>query len=138
MLLDGMRSSLGTAGAVLIVVAALGAVLTTDEGASRARRVHRFGAKLNSQDLAGNYGEPAGDEKPGENPIGSEEQNYFAHAYPASELSMMLTLNAQSAWKLVKNRSSKGKNTLGQWTLAGPSSANYPDVLTFSGASYTA
>ena len=31
----------------------------------------------------------------------------------------------------------KGKNTPGAWTLVGPSTANFPDVLTFSGAAYT-
>ena len=31
----------------------------------------------------------------------------------------------------------RGINALGGWTLAGPSTANFPDVLTFSGAAYT-
>ncbi|HEV8418965.1 MAG TPA: hypothetical protein VGQ43_09500 [Candidatus Udaeobacter sp.] len=31
----------------------------------------------------------------------------------------------------------RGVNPLGGWTLAGPSTANFPDVLTFSGAAYT-
>src|SRR5262245_56960936 len=115
MVWTGRRFSLGTAGAVLTVVAGIGAVLMTNEGESRARRVQRFDAKLNAQDLAGNYGEPAGDEKLGENPIGAEEQHYFAHAYPASEVSMQATLAAQNAWKQLKKN--KGKNTPGQWTL---------------------
>ena len=31
----------------------------------------------------------------------------------------------------------RGPNTPGNWALAGPSTANFPNVLTFSGASYT-
>jgi hypothetical protein len=46
-----------------------------------------------------------------------------------------LTRAAQNAWKDVKGRSSKNK--VGAWTLAGPSTDNFPAVLTFSGAAYT-
>jgi hypothetical protein len=49
-----------------------------------------------------------------------------------------LTKDAQSAWQRLKAaKSQKGKNTPGAWTLAGPSNATFPDVLTFSGAQYT-
>jgi hypothetical protein len=62
---------------------------------------------------------------------------YKARAYPAADIPFSATVNALSSWKGLKAKG-KGKNTPGQWTLAGPSSANYPAVLTFSGADYTA
>ena len=46
-----------------------------------------------------------------------------------------MTANAKNAWANLKSQ--KGKNSPGQWSLAGPSTANFPDILTFSGAAYT-
>jgi hypothetical protein len=62
---------------------------------------------------------------------------FEARAYPADDIPFSATVNALNAWNQLKGKG-KGKNTPGQWTLAGPSSANYPAVLTFSGADYTA
>src|SRR6185436_18824836 len=59
-------------------------------------------------------------------------------AYPATEIPFELTLNAQAAFNQIKAKGvGKGKNIPGQWTMAGPSTANYPGVLTFTGADYT-
>src|SRR6185295_11690406 len=45
----------------------------------------------------------------------------------------------QKAFAKIKARGvGTGQNTPGAWTLAGPSAENYPSVLTFSGAAYTA
>ena len=68
--------------------------------------------------------------------VQAEQEAYEQRAYPASEISFQATLNAQKAWTKLKGN--KGKNKAGHWTLAGPSQANYPSVLTFSGAEYTA
>jgi len=59
---------------------------------------------------------------------------FAARAYPAADIPFSATTNAVQAWNKLK----AGKNTPGQWTLAGPSHADYPGVLTFSGADYTA
>jgi hypothetical protein len=60
-----------------------------------------------------------------------------ARAYPASAVPFELTTNAQTAWGQLKGKAvGRGKNSADNWTLAGPSSANFPGVLTFSGADY--
>jgi hypothetical protein len=56
-------------------------------------------------------------------------------AYPADEIPLQLSLNAQKAWSSVKGR--KGKNKAGQWAMVGPSHSNMPGLLVFSGADYT-
>ena len=55
-------------------------------------------------------------------------------SYPASDTPFQLTRNAQKAWTKLQ---SQNPHTNGAWTLAGPSTSNFPDVLTFSGAPYT-
>jgi hypothetical protein len=111
---------------------ALAAVLVTQKssGPGGAVRV----AKASLEYVAGNRGEP-GEEAKGEDPESAAEEAYEQRAYPAAEIPFTATLNAQKAW--AKLQSQKGKNTVGQWTLAGPSTANYPDILTFSGRDYT-
>jgi hypothetical protein len=126
--------AIGTAVTFGLAVA-LAFVVTNGDRSSLAKRPP-FADKLSAQEIAGNRGEPGEDSKGGENPIGAEEQNYLEHAYPASEVRFQATLNALQSWKQLKGK--KGKNTVGQWTLAGPSTANYPGVLSFSGADYTA
>ncbi len=64
------------------------------------------------------------------------EDDYAHRAYPGAYVPFKLTVNAQKAWVNIK-ANGKGKNTPGTWTLAGPSTANFPNVLTFSGAPYT-
>jgi hypothetical protein len=68
-------------------------------------------------------------------PTAAAEDDYANRAYPAAYVPFELTQAAQSSWKNLKSQ--KNKNKEGNWTLAGPSTANFPDVLTFSGAAYT-
>src|SRR5205807_6386995 len=57
---------------------------------------------------------------------------------PAAYVPFELTRKAQTAWSNVMTRAiGQAPNSVGPWTLVGPSSANDPDVLTFSGAPYT-
>jgi len=71
-------------------------------------------------------------------PSSAAEEDYANRAYPADEIPFQLTLNAQNAFNQIEAKGvGKGKNVPGQWTLIGPSTANYPSVLTFSGADYT-
>jgi len=126
------------AAGVIALATGLSLVRSIADRPSSAPLKHPFAAKLSAQDVAGNRGEPGEDVKAGENPIGAEEQNFLEHAYPASDVPFQATVNALTAWKQLKGKSNKGKNTVGQWTLAGPSTANYPGVLSFSGAAYTA
>src|SRR5262249_28006543 len=128
------KSALSSAAAAIVVAAAL-TVVSTDSPSSRLNTIRPFAGKFTVRDVAGNWGEPGESDKGGEDPIGAEEENFLAHAYPASDIPLEATSNALKAWKQLKGKS---KNTVGLWTLAGPSSASYPDVLTFSGASYVA
>ena len=71
-------------------------------------------------------------------PLLAAEEAYANRAYPASDIPIVLTQNAAAAWAEVKGRGvGRGKNVPGQWTLIGPSTANFPAILTFSGADYT-
>jgi hypothetical protein len=68
-------------------------------------------------------------------PTAEAEEEYLLRAYPAPYVPFQLTVNAKSSWNKLKSQ--KNKKTVGNWTLAGPSTANFPDILTFSGAPYT-
>lgn len=61
------------------------------------------------------------------------EEDYANRAYPATDIPISATLNAQKAFKNVQARSSTTSN-IGAWNLIGPSTGNIPDILTFSGA----
>jgi hypothetical protein len=72
-------------------------------------------------------------------PTSAADEDFAKRAFPATDIPFALRRNAHAAWAGVKARSGRaGANVLGAWTLAGPSIANFPDVLTFSGAPYTA
>jgi hypothetical protein len=80
-------------------------------------------------------------------PMVAAEEDYVNRAGPAPYVPFELTRKAQHAWSNVRarpvNRVMTGLGPLqrpapaSQWSLVGPTSANFPDVLTFSGASYT-
>jgi hypothetical protein len=72
-------------------------------------------------------------------PVSAAEEDYAKRAFPASDIPFALRRNARAAWASVRARSGReSANALGAWTLAGPSISNFPDILTFSGAAYTA
>jgi hypothetical protein len=132
-------------GVLVATVAAVGVGLAgaflTGSGSSRATATHRI-SKESSQALVAERDQPngvaKGGEAEGEDPAAAAEEAYAARAYPADEIPFSATENSIQAWNSLKGQSNKGKNSPGNWTLAGPSTANYPDVLTFSGAAYTA
>ena len=68
-------------------------------------------------------------------PTAAAEEAYMNRAAGGAYVPFQLTSNAKQAWTRIKSQ--KNKNTVGAWTLAGPSTANDPNVLTFSGAAYT-
>jgi hypothetical protein len=70
-------------------------------------------------------------------PMAAAEEDYANRAGPAPYVPFELTRKAHRAWTNVRARSIGRPTTAGQWTLVGPSIANFPDVLTFSGAPYT-
>src|SRR5437899_10989733 len=66
-------------------------------------------------------------------PITAAEEAYANRAYPASDVPFKLTVDAQKAWANVVAQAPSA----GIWTLIGPSTANFPDMLTFSGRDST-
>jgi hypothetical protein len=76
-------------------------------------------------------------------PAAAAEQAYMNRAAGGAYVPFTLTRNAQRAWGNVKARASRALSAPGApdaggtWTLAGPSKADDPNVLTFSGAPYT-
>jgi hypothetical protein len=68
-------------------------------------------------------------------PTAAAEEAYANRAYPASYVPFQLTVNARANFRRVQARSSASSG-IGTWSLIGPSTANFPDVLTFSGAPY--
>jgi hypothetical protein len=68
-------------------------------------------------------------------PFAAAEQDYANRAFPAAYVPFNLTLKARAAFKNVQTRSNANSN-IGIWSLIGPSTTNFPDVLTFSGAPY--
>src|ERR1043166_4541250 len=69
-------------------------------------------------------------------PLLAAEEDYANRAYPATDIPFSATVNARAAFKKVQARSNSSGNT-DTWNLIGPSTANIPDVLTFSGAATT-
>src|SRR6266436_7727051 len=65
-------------------------------------------------------------------PVAAAEADIANRAYPAPYVPLALTKNAQRAWANVMSQPSANP-----WTLIGPSTANFPDILTFSGRDYT-
>jgi hypothetical protein len=73
-------------------------------------------------------------------PLLAAEEAYANRAYPGVDIPIAFTLNAEAADKKVKGKGAgkaKGKDKPGKWELIGPSEANFPAVLAFSGADYT-
>src|SRR2546426_3132462 len=84
-----------------------------------------------AQTLPGPAGEPIG------GPRLVAEEAYANRPYPAAEIPFFLTVGAQAAFDAVNGRGvGRGKNVAGQWTLIGPSSADFPAILTFSDHDY--
>jgi hypothetical protein len=62
-------------------------------------------------------------------------EDYAHRAYPAKDVPMQATLNAIASFRHVRAMS-MGRPSVGAWQLVGPSKADFPDILTFSGAQY--
>ncbi|PYL68548.1 MAG: hypothetical protein DMF28_06380, partial [Verrucomicrobia bacterium] len=127
-------SVLLTAAAAMAFVAAKPSGLSWAKSASK-NAVNKF--NQNRVQLFRNKLAMPGPEREG-GPTAGAQEAYANRAYPAPYVPFTLTRNAHRAWANVMARApGKGINVLGGWTLAGPSTANFPDVLTFSGAAYT-
>src|SRR5213594_2911281 len=127
-------SVLLTAAAAMAFVAAKPSGLSWAKSGSK-NAVNKF--NQNRVQLFRNKLAMPGPEREG-GPTAGALEAYANRAYPAPYVPFTLTRNAHRAWADVMARApGKGINVLGGWTLAGPSTANFPDILTFSGAAYT-
>ncbi len=118
---------------LVCVVAVATAVLVTRGAKSRPRGVEQASVSHRAAALRSKMTLPGAESEEG--PTAAAEESYAHRAYPAAYVPFQLTRQAQTAWKNAKSQANK--NRPGIWTLAGPSTANFPDVLTFSGAAYT-
>ena len=114
-------------------VATTNHILTTGNGSPRTALTPRLMKQQAQYGLASRS--EASDKEGAEDPTAAAVQDYSNRAYPATDVPFRLTVNAQKAWAKIKSQ--KNKNTTAAWTLAGPSTANFPAILTFSGAAYT-
>jgi hypothetical protein len=79
-------------------------------------------------------------------PMAAAQEDYANRAGPAAYVPFELTRRAHVAWTNARARAMSRMRTgfgsllrpasSSQWALVGPTSANFPDVLTFSGAPY--
>src|SRR5256885_1844715 len=72
----------------------------------------------------------------GEDPTRAAAEDFLHRAYPAADLPFSATLNAIAGFNQLQ-RNTAGQAPVGTWSLIGPSTANFPDILTFSGEEYT-
>jgi hypothetical protein len=129
----GALTLLSAAAAVAFVAAKPSSPLPVGKSESNTQAISKFsrdraGLSRNKLTMPGRDG----------GPLAAAEEDYANRAYPAAYVPFTLTRSATTAWTSIKARgAAKGPNAPGAWTLAGPSTANFPNVLTFSGATYT-
>jgi hypothetical protein len=129
----GAVTLLSALAVVALIAVNASSLLSAGKSGGTTRAVMKF--RQHDAGELGNKMAMPGPERLG-GPLLAAEEDYANRAYPAVDIPMSATLSALNAWKNVKSQ--KGKNKAGNWTLAGPSKADYPDVLTYSGANYTA
>src|SRR5262245_26826026 len=129
-----IAGTLSCAALAMAFVATTNRMLTTGNG-SPGTATHRFMKPQAQYGLASRN--EASDKERAEDPTGAATQHYSNRAYPATDVPFRLTVNAKNAWTRIKSQNNRNRNVTGTWTLAGPSTANFPAILTFSGAAYT-
>ena len=133
----GIAVSLVTAAAAMAFVAVKpsGPLLVTNSN-SNNQAIAKF--REDREELFKNKRMLPGPERDG-GPLLAAEVEYANRAYPAKDIPFSAILNATTSWTNVRARGvGRGPNApTSAWTLVGPSTANFPDVLTFSGAAYT-
>ena len=100
----------------------------------RLRKLSKF--RGDRDELGGNKRTLPGIDRDG-GPLLAAMEDYAHRAYPAKDVPMQATLKAITSFKRVKAMS-MGPSPAGAWQLIGPSKADVPDILTFSGTQYFA
>src|SRR5882724_11834331 len=128
-----------TAGTLLSAAVAMAFVAikpptpTLASSQDRLRAISKF--RGDPDELGGNKRTLPGIDRDG-GPLLAAMEDYAHRAYPAKDVPMQATLNAIASFRHVRGMS-VGRPSDGTWQLVGPSTANVPDILTFSGADYT-
>jgi hypothetical protein len=90
-----------------------------------------FGVPSNSQARVGSGNEPLG------GPLSAAEQDYANRSYPAAYVPLQATKTAQQDFQKADQRGQQGGNQSAlKWVSLGPTVAQMPGVLTFSGAPF--
>lgn len=105
---------------------------TTTVASNQSRR-----AKVEAEDGVASRSEKSDKGRAAENPFAAAQQDYENRAFPGTYVPFQLTRNAQRAWNNIKSLPQTRNNRRATWSLAGPSHANFPDILTFAGTPYT-
>src|SRR3981081_4401213 len=127
---------MGLAGALVIAAVGMAFVAAKTSTPSRALAARAFVLKKGDPDKIG----PGGNKRAvfgGANEYRAADytpgvEAYLIRAYPSAEVSGDSTIAAKNGW----SKLSSSSHSPGSWTLIGPSTASFPDVLTFSGAPY--
>src|SRR5438034_1613922 len=128
-------STLLCAAAAMAFVAIKPSSPTLASAQDRLRAINKF-SQRNAELFRSKMTLPGPEREGG--PMSAAEEDYAKRAFPATDIPFALRRNAHAAWASVRGRSGReAANALGAWTLAGPSTSNAPDILTFSGAAYT-
>ncbi|HEU0273628.1 MAG TPA: hypothetical protein VFQ83_03780 [Candidatus Udaeobacter sp.] len=113
--------------------------LPVSSAVTKANKDQMDGLRQHRVELFRNKVAIPGPEREG-GPTAAAEEAYLIRAAGGAYVPFELTRNAHAAWSRLKTTVRKSIHTpvaVGAWSLAGPSSADFPDVLTFSGAAYT-
>ena len=132
-----------SAGALLFAAAAMAFVgikppTPTMASTQNRPRISKF--RGDPDQLAGKRRTMPGDQEGG--PLLAAMEDYAHRAYPAKDVPMHATLNAITSFRHVKamsvGRAMGRPAPAGAWQSIGPSNADVPDVLTFSGTQFFA
>jgi hypothetical protein len=131
---------IASASTLLITAAAMAFVVikapspTLVSSQDRLRTTGKFRGG-NRDKSSGNKSTRPGDQEGG--PLLAALEDYAHRAYPARDVPMTATLNAIASFRNVRAMS-MGRPSAGTWQLIGPSKADAPSILTFSGTEYFA
>src|SRR5437773_758868 len=125
-------STLLTAAAAMAFVAIKAPSPTLASSQDRLRTISKF--RGDRDELGGNKRTLPGLDRD-HGPLLAALEDYAHRAYPAKDVPMSATLNAIASFTQVRAMS-VGRPAAGAWQLIGPSKADVPDILTFSGAQY--
>lgn len=135
----GAAVTLISVGAAMAFVAANPSRLSLLGDSGKKHVIDKF--RQDRDQFAGNRQARPGPDREG-GPLAAAEEDYAHRAYPAADVPMKATQAAQKAWSNLKALQEKHLHgpfapAATAWSLVGPSTANFPDVLTFSGTPYT-